>query len=665
MANDKIDATGEGGSSEAWRWGLASVVALVAALLLIALVVMVANSNRARDAALARERHSYDIMVITGALDASMARSEAALGRFVISGDKNTGALYYDEWRRAGRYIRRLATSTADNPRQTALVRELQQLYADRGRELAEPATSATFRQGWSALGLFNEAGKSKTVPRIAQIVAELAANERVTLGQRSQIAEVAAARSNSLAGLLSTLGVVLALGAIVLGWLTVQAIGQRRAERRRALQQTERAETLEQAVAERTRELFAANQRLLEEAATRAKAEEQLRQVHKMEAVGQLTGGIAHDFNNMLAVVIGGLDLARRRLNGASAEVGRHIDNAMEGANRAAALTRRLLAFARAEPLMPEGAAPGALIAGMSDLLDRTLGERITVHVEQPDEVWQVWVDRHQLENTLLNLAVNARDAMDNEGRLSIVTSNVTLGEHEAGEAPAGDYVRIDVTDNGCGMSPAVLEHAFEPFFTTKPVGKGTGLGLSQIFGFVRQSKGEVTIRSAPGAGTTVSLFLPRLLTSQCAADIRYGQRETQDQLLADGLKDGIVLVVEDDARVRVATIGALEELGYQTLGCGSAEEAIEALRDRYDIGMIITDVVMPGMTGPEMVRKIAPLYPHIAVLFVTGYVGEAGETEQFANYEVLRKPFTVNALARAVTTAMARAGRSFTPVA
>jgi CheY-like chemotaxis protein len=222
----------------------------------------------------------------------------------------------------------------------------------------------------------------------------------------------------------------------------------------------------------------------------------------------------------------------------------------------------------------------------------------------------------------------------MDNEGRLSIVTSNVTLGEHEAGEAPAGDYVRIDVTDNGCGMSPAVLEHAFEPFFTTKPVGKGTGLGLSQIFGFVRQSKGEVTIRSAPGAGTTVSLFLPRLLTSQCAADIRYGQRETEDQLLADGLKDGIVLVVEDDARVRVATIGALEELGYQTLGCGSAEEAIEALRDRYDIGMIITDVVMPGMTGPEMVRKIAPLYPHIAVLFVTGYVGEAGETEQFAKY-------------------------------
>jgi CheY-like chemotaxis protein len=313
----------------------------------------------------------------------------------------------------------------------------------------------------------------------------------------------------------------------------------------------------------------------------------------------------------------------------------------------------------------MPEGAAPGALIAGMSDLLDRTLGERITVHVEQPDEVWQVWVDRHQLENTLLNLAVNARDAMDNEGRLSIVTSNVTLGEHEAGEAPAGDYVRIDVTDDGCGMSPAVLEHAFEPFFTTKPVGKGTGLGLSQIFGFVRQSKGEVTIRSAPGAGTTVSLFLPRLLTSQCAADIRYGQRETQDQLLADGVADVIVLVVEDDARVRVATIGALEELGYQTLGCGSAEEAIEALRDRYDIGMIITDVVMPGMTGPEMVRKIAPLYPHIAVLFVTGYVGEAGETEQFANYEVLRKPFTVNALARAVTTAMARAGRSFTPVA
>ena len=655
MTNDILDVRNEDQIASAWQRGLASAVALIAAVLLIALVILVARSNSERDHALARERHSYDVMVITRALDSSMARSEAALGRFVISGEQSTGTQYYDEWRRAGRQIQQLRRLTADDPVQAALVRELARLYAQRGRELAEPATHANFRQGWQALSLFNEAGKSSSIPRISRILAQLASNERAVLGIRSTVAARAAARSNFLAAMLSLLGVVLAIGAIALGWLTAQAVAQRRAARRAASIEAERAQTLEQAVAERTRELIAANERLREEAATRAQAEAQLRQVQKMEAVGQLTGGIAHDFNNMLAVVVGGLDLARRRLSHETAEVARHIDNAMEGAHRAAALTRRLLAFARAEPLLPEGVDPGRLIAGMSELLDRTLGERIKVHTEGLDQPWHVWVDPHQLENAILNLAVNARDAMNNEGRLTISTANVALGHHEVGEAEAGNYVRIDVADDGCGMSQAVLDRVFEPFFTTKPVGKGTGLGLSQLFGFARQSGGEVSIRSAPGEGTTVSLFLPRFIPAE-ANQPRPRDRAPREaaENAPPGAEGATILVVEDDMRVRVSTVGALEELGYAPLACASAEEALELLEDRDDVRLVISDVVMPGMTGPEMVGRIASRYPHIGVLFVTGYVGEAGEAEQFTGYEVLRKPFTVNALSRAVAGAL-----------
>jgi signal transduction histidine kinase/ActR/RegA family two-component response regulator len=660
MTNDQIDDPDETPAAEAWRRGLASAVALLAAFLLIALVILVARSNSERDVALERERHSYDILVITRTLDASMARAEAALGRFVISGDKSTGTQYYDEWRRAGRQIDQLAIMTAQNPAQAGLVRELARLYEQRGKELADPAAHANFRQGWQALSMFNEAGKASSIPRIARILAQLASNERTVLGMRSIVAARAAEWSNFLAAMLSTLGAILGLGSIALGWMTVQALAHRRAARRAAMAEAERAETLEQAVAERTRELIVANERLREEAATRAMAEAQLHQVQKMEAVGQLTGGIAHDFNNMLAVVVGGLDLARRRLGHQAGEVARHIDNAMEGATRAAALTRRLLAFARAAPLLPEGVDPGQLITGMSDLMDRTLGERIEVRTEIPDRPWNVWVDRHQLENAILNLAVNARDAMDNEGRLMVSITNVVLDDHEIGECAAGDHVRIDVTDNGCGMTPEVLDRVFEPFFTTKPVGKGTGLGLSQLFGFARQSGGEVAIRSAPGEGTTVSLYLPRFVAvAGEEPQARDRTHQTRGDHAPRGAEGATVLVVEDDTRVRVSTVGALEELGYAPIPCASGEEAIELLTKRNDVRLVITDVVMPGMTGPQLVDRIAPRYPHIGILFVTGYVGEAGEAEQFAGYEVLRKPFTVSALARSVADAIERAPR------
>jgi signal transduction histidine kinase/ActR/RegA family two-component response regulator len=657
MAGASYGATGVGASGETWRRGLASAVALVAAVLLIALVALVAISNRERDAAAVRERHSYDVMLVTRQLDAAMARAEASLGRFVISADQPAGGIYYDEWRRAGQLLRRLRELTRDDPRQSPLVGELRALYDQRGRELAAPAMRTTFRQNMNALSLYYDAGKSQSIARIDTILTRIGDNERDTLIARSHIAERSALRSNRLAALLSGVGGLLVLGAIALGWTTITAIAERRLALDDADAESWRASALEQAVAERTHELSEANRRLLAEAETRAAAEAQLRQVQKMEAVGQLTGGIAHDFNNMLAVVVGGLDLARRRLTKETHEVERHIDNAMEGANRAAQLTKRLLAFARAEPLLPEGVDPGRLVAGMSDLFDRTLGERITIETRIAADHWQVWCDPTMLENALLNLAVNARDAMDGEGRLLIEARNITLGDGEVGEALAGDYVRIAVTDTGCGMPPHVIEHAFEPFFTTKPVGKGTGLGLSQIFGFARQSNGEVEIRSAPGEGATVSIYLPRFAAAGTAAIA--SQPAPDPAFPATPARGANILLVEDDVRVRSSTASALIELGHHPIACGGGEEALAVLAERADIALIVTDVVMPGLTGPELIARALPLRGDMAVLYVTGYVGEAGGAELFAGNEVLRKPFTIAALDRAVARALGRTAK------
>jgi CheY-like chemotaxis protein len=321
-----------------------------------------------------------------------------------------------------------------------------------------------------------------------------------------------------------------------------------------------------------------------------------------------------------------------------------------MEGATRAAALTRRLLSFARSEPLLPERVDSSALVAGMSDLLDRTLGERITVETHLDPHAWPTFVDPHQLENAIVNLAVNARDAMEGTGRLVIETANVTLGANAVGDIRAGDYTRISVADTGSGMPPEVIERAFEPFFTTKPVGKGTGLGLSQIFGFAHQSGGEVGIESQLGRGTTVSLYLPR---TDAAAAIRLHPAVQREEVPAN-LPGARILLVEDDPRVRAATVGALEDLDYEPVSCASGAEALE-LFDGQEFDLVISDVVMPEMTGPELVRILKQRRPDIAILFVTGYVGD-GESQDLIGHELLRKPFTVGALAGAIRRALNR---------
>ena len=643
-----------------WRGGGAAAGALLAALVLLGMVFLVAMSNNARDEALTGERHAYDVTLLTRSLDASISRSEAALGRFVLDEQVRTsGNIYYSQWRLAGQQMHELGKLLRDEPSQRERLVRLQKLYQQRGAEFALAARATVAGQGAGGTSYYYAAAQSPTGPALRRVLGDIADAERVALTERMETTRFFAAQADRLTDYLSWLGVIVGAMAVFLGAVAVQALRLNAIARRDAESEATRSQALERAVADRTRELSDANIALKAEAVERQAAEAQLRQVQKMEAVGQLTGGIAHDFNNMLAVVVGGIDLARRRLNGPRREVLVHLTNAMEGATRAAALTRRLLSFARSEPLLPERVDSAELVGGMSELLDRTLGERIDVRTELDADAWPVFVDSHQLENAILNLAVNARDAMDGEGQLTISTANVTLAANAVGDIQPGEYLRISVADEGCGMTEEVIDRAFEPFFTTKEVGKGTGLGLSQIFGFAHQSGGEVGIVSAPGEGTTVSIYLPR--TQAPAANVRLhpaAQRQEAD-VTVPGAR---ILLVEDDPRVRLATVGALEDLGYEPVSCSGGAEAMRLFAEE-DFDLVISDVVMPEMSGPELIRELRARRPDIAVLFVTGFVGE-GETDNLVGHELLRKPFTVAALAAAVAGSLSRGASGSRPI-
>ncbi len=618
-----------------WRLMLGIVIALVGAATIIALVLVLGAATKDRDDALGSRQQSYEAMILARSLDASIGQAEAFLGRFVISGDKDLGRQYLDDWRRAGTQIDALDQMIVDT-RTQALIDRLRTAYDVRGKELSAIALRTNYGQNPAALSKYYLAGKSPSLGEIDSLLESVIAAERRTLARRGVVADASIKRSNALGMVVSTFGLLLVIGAVVLGWVAVLVWRQRRFEEVRNAD-------LELAVTERTAELRA-------EMEHREETEARLRQAQKMEAIGQLTGGIAHDFNNMLSVVIGGLELAQRRLAGDGAKAGKHIEQAMEGANRAAALTKRLLAFARSEPLLPSAINPNELLNGMSDLLERTIGDTITVEFSVTENIWPIFVDPYQLENAVLNLAVNARDAMPEGGTLRIVTTNTLLSDGEIEGVNGGEHIRLSVSDTGVGMTSDVLDRAFEPFFTTKPTGKGTGLGLSQIFGFVRQSRGAVTVESNPGRGTTVSIFLPRSMSDPVV------KPDTPDSASTLPTRRGTtVLVVEDDPRVLMATGDALEELGLRTVRCPHPADAPKRLRENPDIGLIVSDVLMPGMTGPELVASIRGDYPGLPVLFVTGYAGDIDTAAAFGGHMVLRKPFTLASLGKAVGTLLA----------
>jgi PAS domain S-box-containing protein len=384
--------------------------------------------------------------------------------------------------------------------------------------------------------------------------------------------------------------------------------------------------------------------------AAERLKAaEEALLQSQKMEAVGQLTGGIAHDFNNLLTGIVGSLDLLQTRLNqGRTDNVARYINAAMTSANRAAALTHRLLAFARRQPLIPESVDVNQLVVSLEDLLRRTIGESIDLEIAASDDLWCTLCDPNQLESALLNLAINARDAMPDGGKLVISTANAHLGSVTA-DTPAlspGDYICIAVSDTGVGMSAEVAARAFDPFFTTKPIGQGTGLGLSMIYGFARQSNGHVTIDSKLGRGTSVRLYLPRHDGGATAQQVSAGR--------AAGVASTgeTVLVVEDEAVVRGVIMEMLADQGYRTLEAIDGPSGLRILRTRQRIDLLVTDVGLPGINGRQLADQARETRPGLKILFITGYAESVAMSDGFLEegMEMITKPFELDNLSRRI---------------
>ncbi|MBS0643324.1 MAG: response regulator [Proteobacteria bacterium] len=401
---------------------------------------------------------------------------------------------------------------------------------------------------------------------------------------------------------------------------------------------------------------LAAANERLRQEIAERERVEDALRQAQKMEAVGQLTGGLAHDFNNLLAGIMGNLELLQKRLKqGRVTDLDRYIEAAQGASRRAASVTHRLLAFSRRQTLDPQPTDVNRLVLGMEELIHRTVGPSVVLVVRPAAGLWTSRIDSSQLESALLNLCINARDAMPDGGQITIETSNRSLDGVRAARLgiPAGDYIALAVTDQGCGMPQDVIKRAFDPFFTTKPLGQGTGLGLSMIYGFAQQSGGQISIESTVGAGTTMWLHLPRYDGEATDRVIAAANSDIMEQAQGE-----TVLVVDDEPSVRALIAEVLSDQGYRVIQAGEGVEALGILRTDIRIDLLVTDVGLPGgMNGRQIADAGLELRPQMKVLFITGYAEAVvlGERPAGHNTQVLTKPFTVDALGLRISNMLA----------
>lgn len=425
---------------------------------------------------------------------------------------------------------------------------------------------------------------------------------------------------------------------------------GRRRQYEARDRIETIRAaeETLERRVAERTAELESANRQLAGQIAERERMESALHHAQRLEAVGQLTSGVAHDFNNLLMVVLGNI----RQMQKAQADpvVARRLTMMAEAAERGAKLTAQMLAFSRRQKLDLRSVDLNGTVQRMNDLLRSTMGGSVHLRTDLQPDLWPAMIDPTQIELVILNLAINARDAMAVGGTLTVRTANVVLGEPDRAEdPPAGEYVLVEVRDTGEGMSPEIQAKVFEPFFTTKEVGKGSGLGLSQVYGLAKQSGGGVRIESAPGEGASVQVYLPRSDTAPVAVE-----PEVANTSFAHAA-DVTVLVVDDDAAVREVTASFLADLGYKVMEAGSGGAALEVLDRHDDIELLLLDFAMPGMNGAEVAREARKRRPQLPILFLTGYA-DTDVLPQFNENDILPKPFTQEDLAAKLQLALGR---------
>ena len=402
----------------------------------------------------------------------------------------------------------------------------------------------------------------------------------------------------------------------------------------------------LEDLVRERTQQLEEKNKELQAQIAERKQAEAALQQAQKMELIGQMTGGVAHDFNNLLTGVLGNLELASRRTD--DDKIRRYLAGATQAAQRGAKLTGQLLAFSRTQRLQTEPTDLNALVSGMGDLLFRTIGSTVRIETVLQKGLWPAMIDGSQIELVVLNLAINARDAMPGGGRLTITTSNADSSEpSRPSELTGDDYVIVSVSDTGLGMTDEVQKKAFEPFFTTKAIGSGTGLGLSQVYGIAKQTGGAVRIDSTLGKGTTVAVYLPR------ARGLPAHHKAEYEAMTASPVGHATILVADDDRDVRELLISCLESLGYRVLAASNGPLAIEMIEKNSDIELLMLDIAMPEMNGIEVARVVLSKRPELPIVFMTGYIGST-KLEGAEQKRLMKKPFTVAELTKQVEDAL-----------
>ncbi len=623
-------------ASSRGTWTLIIVAILSFILLGGAFVVEGLRSNERRDRAADREVHTVKVLYQAQRVLTALDDIETGQRGYAITGDRRFLEPY--RWGRVNleRDLMQLRRLSADSDVQRANLRALDDIVE---RKLAFSADRVAETDAGNLAGLRAQtlAGDGRVaMERARTIMAVIIAEESRLLKIRGAVADAEVAVTRMAMLRLAALGGLLTIGLIVSFGFALRSAREARREAERNRIATAVQLGLEARVAERTQALKL--------------ADAQVRQLQKMEAVVQLTGGLAHDFNNMLAVIIGSLDLARRRLEKGGQDVMPYLGYALDGAERAAQLTNRLLAFSRQQPLLPVVTDINTLVTGLADLLGRTLGETIKLETQLDADLWMVNADRSQIENVLLNLAVNARDAVDGGGHVIIKTANIVLENDDArpeGDAMRGQFVMVAVSDDGPGMSADVLAKAIDPFFTTKPVGKGTGLGLSQVYGFARQSGGHLKISSVPGSGATVAIYLPRHegVIVEAPRD-----RAIVDAMTSPRARAGeSVLVVEDDDRVRAMSVAALIELGYEVITASDGVTALTLFDQNPNIALLFTDIVMPNMNGQDLARKITAVRPEIPVLYTTGYNRNADNSPLTLapGVDFLPKPFTVTQLA------------------
>jgi len=610
-------------------------VSLIVAFAILAsagLVTLRSEEHRRESGSLLR--HTLEVENALHRLNSELRRAESEERGYVITRETNYFTPSVDLAARVEAQLTEIAALVDDNPEQSERLSALRPVLRDRLGLLQRKLDLMKARRYDEATEVVRSGQGKALMDQIDALINDMVASEEDLYSSRE--AEVAQA-TDSLRKAIGSM-------VILLGGVGVYAVYM--------------AEKQINALRKSGEALKLAYNELITESTKRGALEAQLRQSQKLEALGQLAGGIAHDFNNMLGVIVASLNILRRKLQRKEEGAEQMIDSALDGADRAAKLVHRLLAFSRIQPLNPTPLDANQLVTGMSAILHRTLGAHVDLATTLARDLWLTKADANELESVIINLAVNARDAMPDGGQLTIETTNAELDEDYADENPEaqpGQYVLLTVTDTGKGMPPDIAAKAFDPFFTTKPVGKGTGLGLSQAHGFVRQSGGHIKIYSEVGHGTCVKLYLPRFAGSETSAETPPAAPPPKEEF-PRGRPEEIVLLVDgdDDAR-RVASQG-VRELGYTVLEAASGRDALQIVRARADISLLVTDVFMPEIDGARLAREAVFRRHALHVLFITGYSEHAIMRNGILDPDVnlLTKPFTLAQLARKIRDAL-----------